>query len=177
MGIIMIEEKTKKCPFCGEEILEVAIKCKHCKEDLVRNAIVENKSEQITADSFSRIFAAILLCGIFGTIGYFIGQYMPFTGGFLVSIAEPFSRVRDQVAYGYAVVGGVLGIILGLLSTHKKYHIYEKEQEKTKNLKPQIKESTAKHSNNDQSETEIWADAFEKVYAVDVKKKEEKELK
>ena len=28
-------EKTKRCPFCGEEILAIAKKCKHCQSDLV----------------------------------------------------------------------------------------------------------------------------------------------
>ena len=31
----MSEEKTKKCPYCSEDILATAIKCKHCKSDLV----------------------------------------------------------------------------------------------------------------------------------------------
>lgn len=35
---------TKQCPYCGEQILEDAIKCKHCKEMLVKenSTILEN---------------------------------------------------------------------------------------------------------------------------------------
>lgn len=31
-------EETKRCPYCGEEILALAIKCKHCKSDLTHDA-------------------------------------------------------------------------------------------------------------------------------------------
>ena len=29
-----MNKETKKCPFCGEEILATAKKCKHCKQFL-----------------------------------------------------------------------------------------------------------------------------------------------
>lgn len=34
-----MEQETKRCPYCGEEILAVAKKCKHCGEWLDKEAI------------------------------------------------------------------------------------------------------------------------------------------
>jgi hypothetical protein len=31
-------EATKRCPFCGKEILAVTVKCKHCGFDLTGDA-------------------------------------------------------------------------------------------------------------------------------------------
>ncbi len=40
-----MSENTKQCPYCGEEILAEAKKCKHCKEWLVNNkTITDTKS-------------------------------------------------------------------------------------------------------------------------------------
>ncbi len=38
-------EETKKCPYCGEEILAVAKKCKHCKQWLTDDYIGKNTKE------------------------------------------------------------------------------------------------------------------------------------
>ena len=43
-------DNTKECPFCGEEILDVAKKCKHCGEWLEKTAIQDlAKSETVNA--------------------------------------------------------------------------------------------------------------------------------
>ena len=67
----------------------------------------------------SRFRLALLLCGILAIVGYYLGQYKPFTGGFLIAIAEPHSPARNQLAQSYAIVGGIIGIIIGLLSGQK----------------------------------------------------------
>ena len=70
--------------------------------------------------SAKRIIGALICCILLGSIGYFMGQYKPFTGGFLISIAEPFSPIRNQTAYGYTIVGLILGGVLGLMIKEKK---------------------------------------------------------
>ena len=40
----MVDEETKICPFCGEEILAIAKKCKHCGEFLIDDNINSNNS-------------------------------------------------------------------------------------------------------------------------------------
>jgi hypothetical protein len=41
--------ETKKCPYCGEEILSVAIKCKHCKSNIIADSstIEESVNEKV----------------------------------------------------------------------------------------------------------------------------------
>ena len=43
-----MENTTKECPYCGEEILIKAIKCKHCGEKLTLGGYVEEEKETKT---------------------------------------------------------------------------------------------------------------------------------
>ncbi len=40
---IAVTQKTKNCPYCGEEILAVADKCKHCGEMIPGEKVSLNK--------------------------------------------------------------------------------------------------------------------------------------
>jgi hypothetical protein len=42
-------EATKRCPYCGETVLKIARKCKHCKEDLADGADVESIRARLRA--------------------------------------------------------------------------------------------------------------------------------
>ena|SRR5215469_5415633 len=45
-----MSEATKRCPFCAEEILEAAKKCKHCGSDLNNMSAAETKTDKPAAD-------------------------------------------------------------------------------------------------------------------------------
>lgn len=48
-------EETKKCPFCGEEILAVAKKCKHCGEFLEENLKKDSLTKKEVEDLRNKI--------------------------------------------------------------------------------------------------------------------------
>ena len=65
----------KKCPFCAEEIMPEAIKCKHCGS-MLNNGNIQSAKENTTA--YSGLFGAFLaLVGIpMGLIGGISGNYV-----------------------------------------------------------------------------------------------------
>jgi hypothetical protein len=59
----------KNCPFCAEEILAVATKCKHCGTDLVDSQQKSNSDEKAMVVKKERSIAPMILGIIGGIIG------------------------------------------------------------------------------------------------------------
>lgn len=49
-----MENTTKECPYCGEEILIKAIKCKHCGEKLTLGGYIEEDKEETKSFRLSK---------------------------------------------------------------------------------------------------------------------------
>jgi predicted RNA-binding Zn-ribbon protein involved in translation (DUF1610 family) len=111
-----MEEKkaVKDCPFCGEEILEKAIKCKHCGSDLTKpvqaTQVVSEVDQKVKNANITAIVGAVLLI---------IGLFLPWMSAGIVSVTG-FEKVQDAVIF--LVLGAAIGV-LGLLgiSTKKNY--------------------------------------------------------
>jgi len=54
-----VQEPTVRCRFCGEEILAVAIKCKHCKSDLTESAASPASEPSAQAVDYGVVLLAI----------------------------------------------------------------------------------------------------------------------
>jgi uncharacterized membrane protein YvbJ len=57
-------DETRKCPFCGEEILASAVKCKHCHEWLESGHKEEGKTADVVAtQQTGKIYKGTMLFG------------------------------------------------------------------------------------------------------------------
>ncbi len=58
-----MENNTKKCPFCGEEIMSVAKKCKHCGEWIDKEETSKTKECPICGETIPESATKCEHCG------------------------------------------------------------------------------------------------------------------
>ena len=119
-----MSEDTKACPFCGEQILAVAIKCNHCRSNIDANPTAVPSTQNTPGSGFQAIARdkktfsqeqmlwALLICSV---ICYFISEYsrplgiivlLGLAGGTMGQVRS----VRERIVVGLA--GAFLTLVL-----------------------------------------------------------------
>ncbi len=90
------EPAYKRCPYCGEEIISFAVKCRYCRSLLDSDPVVTEESHYQIGSSDSQVFRkdpvlTSLINLIFPGAGYmYIGQFSKGLFWFLVAVAAWF---------------------------------------------------------------------------------------
>jgi hypothetical protein len=95
----MSEEQTKKCPFCGEEILAVAVKCKHCGSNLTEKAKLKM---DLTTGNIIALVGSVMLA---------IGLFLPWASLGVLSVSA-FQKTPDaKLLLVFSVCCGLLSLV------------------------------------------------------------------
>ena len=107
------KEEFKACPLCGEKILAVAIKCKHCGSMLTPRSFLKAHGENRgTTSEFNDRWIWVLLMPVAGAVaGLLVSQYHPVFGGLAV-IGEPWSPARQSLIGVHVLAFGGLGALI-----------------------------------------------------------------
>jgi hypothetical protein len=110
------ESETRRCPFCGEVILTIAIKCKHCGEFLERREDQRQENndpvEMIATRTYSRYY---LVVAIFGMALLWAAAILMF--GLSLFFLEWMSAFIFFIGMG--IVFFILGIVHFVQTKHK----------------------------------------------------------
>jgi len=68
--------------------------------------------------SLPRILSAVIAGAVLALGGFWIGQFAP-SGSELATAAEPLSQVQTEIAFRYAAIGGVIGLLIGFFFNPK----------------------------------------------------------
>jgi len=106
----IMSQEVKSCPFCGEEILAIAQKCKHCSSDL--NS--ENSAESAESPSYDMFLLAIPLIGTM-LVWFWISGLNLFQ-----SPGSKLSLILIAVILGTSIVAAMEANKVGMKSDKKK---------------------------------------------------------
>jgi hypothetical protein len=107
-------EEMKSCPFCGERILKVARKCRHCKEYL-DPALREDEEEPSTVDRLIMPVGRPVSAIAAGYLGLF--SLLPFFGIFAIIVGLVALRNLKRNPHLHGRGRAWFGLVMGLITT------------------------------------------------------------